>query len=95
VRSLGFSFGTALLNLEAGRRVTRDGWNGAGMWLVRVPASTITVEASRPLGMAAPELVGQTVRYRAHIDMFTADGDVVPWVASQTDVLASDWQLVP
>ena len=29
-----------------------------------------------------------------YIYMYTAQGDLVPWLASQTDVLADDWQLV-
>lgn len=30
-----------------------------------------------------------------YIFMKTVDGDLVPWVASQTDTLAEDWQQVP
>jgi hypothetical protein len=29
-----------------------------------------------------------------YIYMSTAQGDLVPWLASQTDVLAEDWMLV-
>ncbi len=87
-------FGEALKALKAGERVERYGWNGRGMWLVLVPGSSIPVEAERPLGKAAPELVGQTVQYQAHIDMKTAQGTIVPWLASQTDVLADDWDTV-
>lgn len=29
-----------------------------------------------------------------YIYMKTADGDLVPWLASQTDVLAEDWDFV-
>ena len=28
-----------------------------------------------------------------YIYMKTADGNLVPWLASQTDILASDWQI--
>lgn len=84
-------FGEALTALKAGGRVTRAGWNGVGMWLVLVPGSAITVEIGRPLGNAAPELVGQQVQYLPHIDMRTTQGQIVPWLASQTDVLAEDW----
>lgn len=84
-------FGQALSALKDGRRVSRAGWNGNGMWLALVPGSTITVAADRPLGSAAPELVGQAAEYRAHIDLKTVDGEIVPWVASQTDLLAEDW----
>lgn len=30
-----------------------------------------------------------------YIFMCTAQGDLVPWVTSQTDVLATDWDVVP
>lgn len=88
------NFAAAIDSLHAGHRLTRAGWNGAGMWVFRVPGSTITVEAGRPLGKAAPELVGRTVEYRPHFDMFTADGQIVPWVASQSDLDAADWEIV-
>lgn len=29
-----------------------------------------------------------------YIYMYTAQGDLVPWTASQTDILANDWELV-
>lgn len=29
-----------------------------------------------------------------YIYMRTAQGDLVPWLASQTDILATDWQVV-
>jgi hypothetical protein len=85
------NFGEALDALLRGLKVARSGWNGRGMWLVLVPGSTITVSEGRPLGDAAPELVGQQVQYRPHLDMKTVDGEIVPWVASQSDLLATDW----
>jgi hypothetical protein len=85
-------FSEALAQLKAGQRITRAGWNGRGMWLLLVPGSAIQVAADRPLGLAAPELVNSVVPYRPHIDMKTVDGEIVPWVASQTDLLADDWQ---
>jgi hypothetical protein len=38
---------------------------------------------------------GDALDYRPRIDMKTAQGDVVPWVASQSDLLANDWHLAP
>ena len=34
------------------------------------------------------------VDYGAYIAMKTAQGNVVPWLASQTDMLADDWEVV-
>jgi hypothetical protein len=87
-------FSDALQVIKTGKRVCRTGWNGSGMWLFLVPGSRFTVEADRPLGQAAPERVGEVVTYRPHIDMSTVDGEIVPWIASQTDLLATDWEIV-
>ncbi len=85
-------FGYALDVLRQGCRVARAGWNGKGMFLFLVPGSRITVSAGRPL--AAHLEVGTEVDYLPHIDMKTAQGGVVPWLASQTDLLAEDWSVV-
>jgi hypothetical protein len=87
-------FSDALIHLKSGARLTRDGWNSPKAWIFLVPGSTITVQEGRPLGHAAPDLVGQTVEYLPHIDMRTASGQIVPWLASQSDVLATDWRIV-
>ena len=47
--------------------------------------------------LAAAEAIlgeGKEVKYHGHIDMKTADGMIVPWLASQTDILADDWTVV-
>lgn len=88
------NFGEALSALKSGSKVTREGWNGKGMWLFLVPGSTFTVEAFRPLGKAEPDLVGKAVSYRPHIDMKTVNDEIVPWIASQSDLLVEDWQIV-
>lgn len=82
------NFGEALDQLKAGRRVVREGWNGKGMFLFLVPGSTFKVSRPPLLGIY-PE--GTTIQYQPHIDMKTAQGTVVPWLASQSDVLAEDW----
>ena len=84
-------FGEALALLKEGRQVAREGWNGRNMYLYLVPGSTFIASRS-PLDRLLGE--GSPVSYRAHIDMRTAQGDFVPWVASQTDLLAEDWVIV-
>ncbi|MEO9387073.1 DUF2829 domain-containing protein [Chromobacterium phragmitis] len=86
-----FNFGKALEHLEAGRRVARAGWNGKGMFLFLVPGSRFKVNRAPLLGIY-PE--GTEIQYQPHIDMRTAQNTVVPWLASQSDVLAKDWELV-
>ena len=85
--------GQAIRRLQSGDRVCREGWNGRDMYIFLVPGSTFTVEASKPMGQACPELVGKQVDYHAHVDMKTAQGYVVPWLCSQADLLANDWEI--
>lgn len=84
------TFSEALERLKQGDRVARAGWNGKGMFLYLVPGSTFNVNRPPILGIYEE---GTEITYRPHIDMKTVDGSCVPWVASQTDVLADDWEL--
>ncbi|WP_103035314.1 DUF2829 domain-containing protein [Castellaniella caeni] len=86
--AVGMDFGAAVAALKAGAKVAREGWNGKGMFLFLVRGSTFQVNRAPLLGIY-PE--GTTVNYRPHIDMRTANGEIVPWVASQSDVLENDW----
>lgn len=84
-------FGKALAAIKQGKRVARDGWNGKGMFLFLVPGSQFKVNRE-PLMSIMGE--GAVVEYHAHIDMKTAQGYVVPWLASQADLLSDDWEIV-
>jgi hypothetical protein len=85
-------FGDALRALKAGDRVTRAGWNGKGMHVVHqagypdgIPINANTAEAT-----GIPQ--GTVCVFRPYLMMRTVDGSFVPWVISQTDALADDWE---
>lgn len=84
-------FADAVRAVKAGEKVSRKGWNGAGMFIFLVPGSRFKVNRPPLLGIY-PE--GTEVEYHAHIDMKTAQGYVVPWIASQADILSEDWGYV-
>ena len=76
-------FGAALIALRAGHRVARSGWNGKGMWLkLQVPD-----ENSK---MSLPYIY---IEYPEGHPAYPS-GSRVPWLASQTDLLAEDWEIV-
>ena len=81
------SFGDALEILKDGGVVTRKGWNGQGQFLYYVPEN----EYAPCTEAAVREFKGDLVPYRPYIAIKTVQGDVVPWCASQTDLLAEDW----
>lgn len=84
------NFGDALAYVKAGKRVQREGWNGKGMFIFLVPGSTFTVNREPLLSILGEDT---QVNYHGHVDMKTADGQIVPWLCSQTDMLAEDWQM--
>lgn len=95
----GVSFSEALAALKRGERVARAGWNGKGMWLrLESPDAFIgtldgalsDVRVLRGFRL----LDGTYVQVRPYITLKTADDGLVPWVASQTDLLAEDWEVL-
>lgn len=85
------SFSSVITGLKAGFRFQRRGWNGKGMFIFLVPGSEFVVNRPPLLGIYP---AGTHIKYQPHIDMKTADGTVVPWLASQSDLLAEDWHQV-
>jgi hypothetical protein len=87
-----FDFGVVVAGLKAGYRFTRKGWNGANQFIYlvgegRYPAAT---HAGQMIANGQPDGL---VPYRPYVALRTAQGDVVPWAASQSDMLASDWEV--
>lgn len=80
------NFGQALEALKQGKKVSRSGWNGKGMWLVLVPAEHWGMNSAVPFDWGA-----ESNSLLPWIGMKTADNKFVPWLASQTDILAEDW----
>lgn len=77
----GISFGLAIEALKLGKRVARAGWNGKGMWL----------DYCKP--MPDCDLPYIRLSYPVCSEAYPK-GARVPWLASQTDMLADDWRLL-
>ena len=73
------TFGDALHMLKLGAKVQRSGWNGKGLWLeLQVPDDNSKMTLPY-IFMSYPS------------DAQNTPGARVPWLASQTDMLAQDW----
>ena len=88
------NFGLALDALNDGKRLARDGWNGTGMFIVLQSGypDGIPINANTAKATGVPE--GTVCRFRPYLMMLTAQGEFVPWVPSQSDLLACDWRIV-
>lgn len=93
----GMTFGMALEALKKGCKVARKGWNGKGMWLILVPGQKeVALRQGTPYGDA---LALTSCEILPHIDMWTTNAHgrraMLPgWLASQTDMLSDDWEIV-
>ena len=76
------NFGEALAALKNGNKVSRAGWNGVGLWL----------ELQTPDANSKMTLPYIFISYPPNAK--TTPGARVPWLASQTDLLANDWAVV-
>lgn len=73
-----------------GAKAARKGWNGAGMFIYFVPPGVYPARTA-----AAQSFYGESgVPYRGYLALKATDDTVVPWVASQSDLLADDWYIV-
>lgn len=90
------NFGKAIEALKQGKKVTRKGWNGKGMFLWLKPAMVLKSDFVRdPILKQAVEDNGGTMNALGTICMKTADNQVLTgWLASQTDMLSEDWEVV-
>ena len=76
------NFGQALEALKSNGKVQRAGWNGSGLWLeLQVPDSHSKMTLPY-IFMSYP------------LDAKNTPGARVPWLASQTDLLAEDWRVI-
>ena len=79
------NFGQALEALKQGSRVARQGWNGKGLSLnLQIPDENSKMTLPY-IYMEYPSTPASETAPLNHINA------KVPWLASQTDVLAEDW----
>ena len=94
-------FGWAIRALKEGKKVSRDGWNGKGMWLVLMPALYLPPFNSQGTEVKVNDRTAKHIGENTPLDcqpyivMWTAAKQWQPgWLASQADMLATDWGIV-
>ena len=82
------NFGQAIEALKNGKKVARKGWNGKGLCIeLQVPDQDSKMTLPY-LYMSYPSTPASESAPANHINAR------VPWLASQTDMLAEDWCIV-
>jgi hypothetical protein len=84
-------FSHALLAAKAGAKITRKGWNGKGMYVVRQKGYPDGIEINKNTAEATGGVEGALCVFQPYLMLCAADQSFVPWVVSQSDVLGDDW----
>lgn len=82
------NFGDALSALKNGSKVQRTGWNGKGLCLELQVPDAYSKMTLPYIYMSYPSTPASETSPANHLNAR------VPWLASQTDMLAEDWQVV-
>ncbi len=91
------NFGEAIAALHDGKKVSREGWNGKGLFVfMQVPSEIM--EGIVPKMQSLPQAVkdefakrGGNIKYKNQLCMVYPDNTIYGWVASPSDVLEADW----
>lgn len=91
------NYSEALNALKKNQCVARSGWNGKGMYLFLVQDWEIIITGLE----RTPRKVVELAVNHKHLTMnlpfiaiITVQGDIIPWFASQADMLAGDWEIL-
>lgn len=78
------NFSKALEELKQGKKLCRKGWNGKGIYIELQTPTELSKMTLPYIYIVTNNLV---------TDNPNAPKGIVPWLASQTDMLAEDWEI--
>lgn len=91
------TFGQAVEAMKQGKLVSREGWNGKGLFVFmqvpsEVPVAIIPKMTSLPAAVKEAVLSRQMpLRYKNQFAIVYPDNSVSGWAPSSSDSLANDW----
>lgn len=93
------TFGQAIEAMKKGKKVTRTGWNGKGMFLWLDPEMEVKAKWCNDPIKSLAEMNGGTILALGTICMYTHDASgrkaiLTGWLASQSDMLSEDWAII-
>lgn len=94
LRTENLTFGDALKFCKNGYRITREGWNGKGLFVVYQKGYPEGIHCNKQTAEAWGLNEGDLFRCEPYLQINTVDGSHAMWVPSIRDCLADDWRVV-
>lgn len=91
------NIGAAVEASKQGKRITREGWNGTGMFVFRQVPATIPVDTIPKMQSLPDAVKGEFLRrnlpisYQNQFALVKPDNSIHGWSPSSGDTLAEDW----
>jgi hypothetical protein len=85
------NFGQAVEALKSGSMVSREGWNGRGMFVVYQKGYPQGIPCNEQTAKAWAMAEGDLFRCEPYLQIKMVNGSHAMWVPSINDVLAEDW----
>lgn len=90
----GMSFGLAIEAAKKGKKISRRGWNGKGMYVIYRTGYPEGIPCNKNTADAVGIPGGTLFKVRPYLQMKCVDDTFQMWLASQSDILADDWYIV-
>lgn len=93
-------FGEAIEAAKQGKRISRSGWNGKGLFVFQQVPAQIGIDIV-PRMQSLPQSVkdefvrrGVDIHYSDQLALVNLNSEVSGWAPSGPDSLAEDWQIL-
>lgn len=87
------NFGQAVELLKRGKKVSRKGWNGKGMFVVYQKGYPQGIQCNKQTAEAWGLNEGDLFKVEPYLQIRMVNGSHAMWVPSINDVLAEDWEI--
>ena len=89
-----YNFGEALEAVKSGKRISRKGWNGKGLFVVYQKGYPDGIPCNKQTAEAWGMQEGELFKCEPYLQINTTDGSHAMWVPSIRDCLAEDWMIL-
>ena len=86
-------FGDAILAMERGMKVAREGWNGKNMFVIYQKGYPDGIPCNKQTADAWGMNEGDLFKCEPYLQIKTTNGSHAMWVPSINDILANDWNI--
>ena len=94
LRQEELDFSKALVYLKAGQKLTRTGWNGKGMFVVRQKGYPQGIPCNKQTAEVWGLNEGDLFKCEPYLQIKNANGSHSMWVPSTGDIFAEDWEII-